>query len=115
MRTVNKHPAWENQPLRLTDEERKNPYIVVEEFYTCFHLQDMREILWEWLVAALSSESINYNTAYSRSNLIFVYEKLESFMEATYVLNKRRNKKKKRNRQEGKPWDNPSDNLNGLL
>jgi len=93
MRTVNTHPRWENQPLRLTEEEWKNPNTVIEEFYSWFQLQDMREILWQWLVAALSCEHSAYNTGYARSNLIFIYEKLESFIEATYEINRRRAKR----------------------
>jgi hypothetical protein len=102
MRTVNTHPAWVNQPLRLTEEEKQNPYVVVEEFYTCFHLQDMREILWDWLVAALSCEHSAYNTGYARSNLIFIYEKLESLIEASSEINKRRRKNLKRRQRKRK-------------
>jgi hypothetical protein len=45
MRTVNKHPNWENQPLRLSEDEKQNPYAVLEDFFSSFHLQDIREIL----------------------------------------------------------------------
>lgn len=102
MRTVNTHPTWENQPLRLTEEEKQNLYGVVEEFYRCFHLQDMREMLWDWLVAALSCEHSTYNTGHARSNLIFIYEKTELLIEATYEINRLRKRKKKRNRQKWK-------------
>jgi hypothetical protein len=83
MRSTNTHPTWENQPLRLTEAEKQNLYGVVEEFYSWFHLQDIRDILWEWLTAALSSDSIHYGNGGARSNLIFVYEKLELLIEAT--------------------------------
>jgi hypothetical protein len=107
MRTVNTHPQLDNQPLRLTEEERQDPYIVLEDFFSNFHLQDMREMLWDWLVAAMSAESSAYNTGYARSNLVFVYEKLELFVEAVQVIYKRRKRRQKRNsrkwkRKEGK-------------
>lgn len=101
MRTVNVHPIWENQPLRLKEEEKKNPHLVIKEFYSWFDLQDMREILWDWLVAALSSESSTYNTGHARSNLIFIYEKTELLIEATYELNKRRKRRNRRKWKEG--------------
>jgi hypothetical protein len=102
MRTVNTHPQLDNQPLRLTEEERQDPYSVLDDFYSCFHLQDIREVLWDWLVAAMSAESSAYNTGYARSNLVFVYEKLELFIEAVQVINKRRKKRQKRNSRKWK-------------
>jgi hypothetical protein len=102
MRAVNTHLQLDNQPLRLTEEERRNPYIVLDDFFSCFHLQDMREMLWDWLVAAMSAESSAYITGYARSNLVFVYEKLELFIEAVQVINKRRKKRQKRNNRKWK-------------
>ena len=95
MRTANTHPQLDNQPLRLTEEERRDPYIVLEDFFSNFHLQDIREMLWDWLVAAMSSESTQYSTGYARSNLVFVYEKLELLIEAAHGIHKRRRKKQK--------------------
>lgn len=96
MHGFNTHPVWENQPIRLTDEERKDLYGVLDDFFSSFHLQDVREVLWDWLVAALSSESGAYSTGYARSNLIFVYEKLELLIEASHGLHRRRKKSMKR-------------------
>jgi hypothetical protein len=99
MRTINRNSQWENQPLRLTEEEKQNPYAVLEDFYSFFHLQDIREMLWDWLVAAMSTDSGQYSTGYARSNLIFTYEKLELLLEATYTINRRRRKRRKRDLQ----------------
>lgn len=96
MRTSNRHPEWENRPMRMNEEETKNPHSVVEDFFSCFHLRDVREILWDWLVAALSSESGAYNTGYARSNLFFVYEKFELLIEAVHGLHRKRRKRLKR-------------------
>jgi hypothetical protein len=96
MRSFNPHPGWENQPLRLSDEERQNLYGVLEDFFSSFHLQDIREIMWDWLVAALSSESGAYDSGYARSNLIFVFERLEMLIEAAYGLHRQRKKSMKR-------------------
>ena len=82
--------------MRLSEEEKKDPHVVVEDFFSCFHLQDVRAILWEWLVAALSSESRAYNTGYARSNLFFVYEKFELLIEAVHGLHRRQRKRLKR-------------------
>ena len=55
MRTCNNHPQWYNQPLRLTEEQRKNPMLVLYEFFECYHLNDVRDLFWKWLVEVLSS------------------------------------------------------------
>jgi hypothetical protein len=99
MRTLNRNPEWHCQPLRLNDEERQHPESVLDDFFSCFHLQDMREILWDWLVAALSGESGVYNSGFARSNLIFVYEKLELLVEAAHLMHKRRKKRMKKERR----------------
>ena len=96
MRSFNVPPDWENRPLRLSEEERQNLYGVLEDFFSSFHLQDVRALLWEWLVAALSSESGAYESGYARSNLIFVYEKLELLIEAAHGLHCNRKKSMKR-------------------
>jgi|GEM_PF-515173 hypothetical protein len=100
MERCNTHPYWENRPLRLSEEEKKNLYGVLEDFFSNFHLKDVREMLWDWLVAALSSENGAYESGHSRSNLIFVYEKLELLIEAAHGLHwKRKLRKAKRERR----------------
>src|SRR5687768_13706008 len=96
MRTINPHPHLLNHPVRLTEAEKQNPHLVLQDFFSCFHLHDTREILWEWLSAALSTESGEYDTGYSRGKLLFVYEKLELLIEAAYQIDKRNKKRQKR-------------------
>jgi hypothetical protein len=90
MRTVNSHPSLKDQPLRLTEKEMQNPYGALEDFFSCFQLQYTREMLWNWLVVAMSSEADIYSSGESRSNLVYFYEKLELLIEAAYEINKRR-------------------------
>ncbi len=86
MRTCNHHPQWHNQPLRLTEEERKNPLLVLKEFFECYHLNDVRDINWNWLVEVLSSSGSISSEAIERNNHIFFYEKLEALIEACYLI-----------------------------
>jgi hypothetical protein len=86
MRTCNNHPQWFNQPLRLTEEERKNPLLVLKEFFECYHLNDTRNINWNWLVEILSSTGSISSEALDRNNHIFFYEKLEALIEACYLI-----------------------------
>jgi hypothetical protein len=86
MRTCNHHPQWYNQPLRLTEEERQNPKMVVEDFFECYHLNDVREILWKWTVAIVSSPGNISSEPLERSNHIYFYEKMEALVEASFLL-----------------------------
>lgn len=96
-----KQKRQHNQVLRLTKEEQQQPAAVIAYFFECYHLKDLRELLWEWLLTALGSDNGTYGKGRERSNLIFLYEKLESLAEATYLLyqdqaTKKDKRKKKR-------------------
>lgn len=88
MRTCNNHPQWYNQPLRLTEEQRRNPMLVINEFFQCYHLNDVRDLFWKWLVEVLSSPGSISAEALERGNSIFFYEKIELLIEACYMLMK---------------------------
>ena len=96
MRTQNKHPRWMNEPLRLSRKQRKKPALVIDDFFEHYHLQDVRELLWNWTVEIISSENNLSYSAQERSNILFFYEKLEMLVEAVYTgSRKRRGKRRK--------------------
>jgi hypothetical protein len=75
--TVNNHPEWHNTPLRLNEHERNNPQLVLQEFFQCYRLQIVREIMWGWSITIVSSPgSISANSD-DRKNHIFFYEKIK--------------------------------------
>ncbi|WP_276482667.1 hypothetical protein [Paraflavitalea pollutisoli] len=76
---------------RLNPKDISQPANVITEFFTNYHLQDLREALWEWLVTGLTSTN-NYQNGSSRSNLIFLYDQLEKLIEAIYLQNSRARK-----------------------
>ena len=84
----NNHPQWYNQPLRLTEAEKDNPTVVFENFFECYHLNEVRQILWEWLVEVISSHNSISQEGRERNNHIFFYEKLEELLEACFILQK---------------------------
>ncbi|MCS3796414.1 hypothetical protein [Niastella sp. OAS944] len=88
MKTQNNHPLWLNQPLRLTPNQTANPELVLDDFFQSYHLQDTRTILWQWLKEVLSSPRESINDPHARNNDIFFYEKLESLIEAAWVMRK---------------------------
>ena len=86
MRTCNNHPLWHNQPLRLNEEEIKNPMLVIEEFFQCYHLNDARSQFWNWLVEVISSPGSISSEATERNNHFYFYEKMEMLIEACFIL-----------------------------
>ncbi|NII25160.1 hypothetical protein HB364_08720 [Pseudoflavitalea sp. X16] len=76
------------QLLLLSEEEQKQPVKVLDAFFDCYHLKDLREVLWDWLVAALGTDSGIYDRGRERSNLIFLYKQIELLYEAAYVIHK---------------------------
>jgi hypothetical protein len=105
MKTYNQHPQWHNQPLRLTTEQKQNPNLIIDEFFECFHLNEVREILWAWLTEIISSPNSISTNPLERSNHIYFYEKVEELIEAAYIIQKKHNKrhlKKNRNKRKQK-------------
>ena len=88
MKTVNNHPQWYNQPLRLTEAQKDNLISVFEHFFECYHLNEVRQILWEWLVEIISSNNSISNDGSERNNHIYFYEKIEQLVEACFILQK---------------------------
>lgn len=93
----NKHNKRSNQLRRLTLEEISDPECVIIEFFSNYHLKDLREVLWDWLCSALSSGGGWFQTGLERSNLIFLYENLEKLAEASYILHRPSSKQRKVN------------------
>ena len=100
MSTVNKKPPQQHQLLRLSKEEQQAPLDVFDVFFDCYHLKDLHEVLWDWLLAALGTDSGIYDRGKERSNLIFLYQKIEALAEAAYLLHfKQPEKKTKRKKK----------------
>jgi hypothetical protein len=103
MKTYNQHPQWHNQPLRLTTEQKQNPNLIIDEFFECFHLNEVREILWAWLTEVIFSRNSISTNPLERSNHIYFYEKIEEVVEAAFIINKRNQKAfRKQNRNHRK-------------
>ncbi|HEX6432140.1 MAG TPA: hypothetical protein VF008_30825 [Niastella sp.] len=88
MKTHNYHPLWYNQPLRLNEEQTNNPKLILDDFFECYHLNDVREIMWQWLTAVISCPCSNPNDHHERSNNMYFYEQMESLVEAAWIINR---------------------------
>jgi hypothetical protein len=96
MRSLNNHPQWHNQPLRLNDEQRRNPVIVIDEFFDCYHLQEVRKILWDWTVEVVSSHRSIASDPKERNNHLYFYEKIEMLVEAALIIQRMQYRKSRR-------------------
>lgn len=75
MKTHNPNPLWHSQSLRLTPAQTINPETVLDDFFQCYHLQDVKETMWQWLTAAVSSPGSHADDHHERNNYMFFYEK----------------------------------------
>ena len=88
-KTHNNHPQWYNQPIRLTKEQKRDPLPVLDDFFECYHLNEVRHTLWEWLTEVVSSRRSIAIEPLERGNHIYFYEKMEGIIEAAYVMKKK--------------------------
>lgn len=92
----NKHPQWYNQPLRLNKEQRTNPLLVLDDFFQCYHLNETRQIFWDWLTEVVCSPRSISTDPHERSNHMYFYEKMEELIEASYIITKRTRKQRRK-------------------
>ncbi len=64
----------------------KDPLLVLKDFFECYHLNDTRDLLWKWTVEVLTSPGSISSEPLERSNHIYFYEKLETLLEACYLI-----------------------------
>ncbi|OQP67808.1 hypothetical protein [Niastella populi] len=95
-KTHNKHPQWYSQPLRLNKEQRHEPLMVLDEFFQCYHLNETRQIFWDWLTEVVSSPRSISIDPHERSNHMYFYEKMEELIEAAYIIAKRTRKQRRK-------------------
>jgi len=82
-----------NQPIRLTEEQMKEPMTVIQEFFRNFHLIDVRQKLWNWFETAITTEDGLFDEAMERSGLVHFYNQLEELAEAAYLIDQQARKK----------------------
>lgn len=73
-------PHWHNQPFRLTVSEIENPSTVIEQFFQCYHLPDIRVCLHNWLLDSLTKETAESNQH------VFTHFEIEKLVEAAWII-----------------------------
>jgi hypothetical protein len=75
------YPNWHEKPFRLSYSEIEKPYLVFEEFFERYDLENIRTELKEMLTDALADMMHDDPTMY-----VGLYDNLEKLVEACYVL-----------------------------
>lgn len=75
------YPNWHEKPFRLSYSEIEKPYLVFEEFFERYDLENIRTELKEMLTDALVDMMHDDPTMY-----VGLYDNLEKLVEACYVL-----------------------------
>src|SRR6266540_2290305 len=73
-------PAWHNQPLHLTVQEIEHPALVLDQFFQCYHLPDIRSCLNNWLQDALAKPTIESKEHVSTHN------EMQKLVEAAWLI-----------------------------
>ncbi|WP_081170382.1 hypothetical protein [Niastella populi] len=95
-KTHNNHPQWYNQPLRLTNEQKSDPLLVLDDFFECYHLNDVRQLLWQWFSVMITSQRGIAIDPLDHDNHLFFYEKIEGIIEVAYVMKRKIHKQRLR-------------------
>ena len=75
--------------LRLREDEKRNPMIVIERFFGDYRLHECRYNLWMMVETCLTTDNAEFSDPEERANLILRYKDLEGLLEAGYLLQRR--------------------------
>ena len=82
---VDNYPIAEFHPHTLSKEEIENPPSVIDSFFECAHLPQIRQMLWEYLQVAIAGTWCR-QTSDDRADMLYFYEKLEKLIEAAHII-----------------------------
>jgi HEPN domain-containing protein len=81
----------QNYPThKLTDEEIKDPYLVIEDVFQFGHLPELREMLWNSFKSNITGTYHKELTRKERNDIVYLHEYIERLVEATHVINENR-------------------------
>ena len=97
MPTHLERPALSDQPIRLGEEERKDPLAVLDRIFGDYPLHEWREVLWEMVEVCLTTDNAEFGEAEERAGLIQQYKDLECLLEGAWLLVQKQKGKFKKN------------------
>jgi hypothetical protein len=79
-------PALFDQIMRLGEEDRQRPFLVIERFFADYHLHECRDYLWAMVEACLTTDNVVFGEPEERADLLLHYADLEKLLEACSLL-----------------------------
>lgn len=67
-------------------EKKKDPYQAIRDFCRNYHHHEVQEMLWDWLVTALSRSNSLYDDGKERGSLFLLYENITLLIAAAYTV-----------------------------
>lgn len=79
------HVQHELAIARLSNKERRKPYLVINSFFSYADLNQVRAYLWLWLKTAVTG-GWHKLSGRERHDALYFYEQLGKLVEAAYLL-----------------------------
>jgi len=80
------HPEIYNHPIRLTEEEKKNPDKVLKQFCSDYSLHELRDHQWNQLEVCLATDNTPFDDPEERANFIYRHGQMERMFEALFLI-----------------------------
>jgi hypothetical protein len=80
-----------DQVIRLGAEEQKDPFLMIDRFFTDYRLHEWRHNLWTMVEVCLTTDNVEFSDPEERANLLLRYNDLEKLLEAAWLILQRRN------------------------
>ena len=72
--------------LLLREEERRDPIVVFERFFSDYRLHECRQHLWTMVETCLTTDNTGFSEPEERGNLLLHYQDLQRLLEAGALL-----------------------------
>lgn len=96
------HPAFYNEPIRLSEEEKGEPLETLRSFFENCPLSQIRQLLWHMVETSLAVPYSVFDHATERQTLLWFYRELERALEAGLLLCQQHTGKEKKEIGPGK-------------
>jgi hypothetical protein len=81
-----KHPEFYNQPICLSDDQKKNPTGVLVRFFQDHQLCDLRDFFSQVSETCLTSDESPFDEARKRAEFLYYQRQMEILFEAAYLV-----------------------------
>ena len=85
------NPDSELDPQKLTEEEVKDPYLVLIKFFDSEKLPRIRALFKTWVRTGIAGTQIEILDEIEKAQLFDFFERVEKLIEANHIINVRTN------------------------